>query len=97
MTATIAEIAQSFARAGFVAVPNLFSRDEVKVFKAGIQKIVEEVRQEQAGEDNPKAMLDTTGVYVGLAGPNAPSSKASPSPASMADSASFELHWHGPF
>ena len=68
MNATIAEIAQSFARDGFVVVPNLFRREEVKVFKEGIQKILEEVRRESGGEDSPKAMLDATGVYVGLAG-----------------------------
>ena len=35
MKANIAEIAQSFARDGFVVVPNLFRRAEVKVFKEG--------------------------------------------------------------
>ena len=68
MTANVAELAESFARDGFVVAPNLYSRAEVTVFKAGIQRIVEEIRQEAAGEDSPKAMLDATGVYVGLAG-----------------------------
>ena len=38
MNAFIAEIAQSFARDGFVVVPNLFNRAEVKVFKEEIQE-----------------------------------------------------------
>ena len=68
MKANIAEIAQSFARDGFVVVPNLFRRAEVKVFKEGIQKILDEVRQEDGGEGSRQEMLDATGVYVGLAG-----------------------------
>ena len=68
MTANVAELAESFARDGFVVAPNLYSRAEVKVFKEGIQRIVEDVRQEAAGEGSSKAMLDATGVYVGLAG-----------------------------
>ena len=68
MTANVAELAESFARDGFVVAPNLYSRAEVKVFKEGIQHIVEDVRQEAAGEGSSKAMLDSTGVYVGLAG-----------------------------
>ena len=68
MKANIAEIAQSFARDGFVVVPNLFRRAEVKVFKDGIQKILDEVRQEDGGEGSRQEMLDATGVYVGLAG-----------------------------
>ena len=54
MNAAISEIAQSFARDGFVVVPNMFRRDEVKLFKEGIQKILQEVRQESEGEDSPK-------------------------------------------
>ena len=68
MKANIAEIAQSFARDGFVVVPNLFRRAEVKVFKEGIQKILDEVRQEDGGAGSRQEMLDATGVYVGLAG-----------------------------
>ena len=68
MNASIAEIAQSFARDGFVVVPNLFSRAEVKVLKEEIQKILHEVRQESEGEGSQKKFVDETGVYVGLAG-----------------------------
>jgi phytanoyl-CoA hydroxylase len=67
MKAAIAEIAQSFARDGFAIVPNLFRREEVKVFKEDIQKILQEVKQESEGEDSPKKHVDDTGVYVGLA------------------------------
>ena len=67
MNAAISEIAQSFARDGFVVVPKLFRRDEVKLFKEGIQEILKEVRQESEGEDGPRKMVDETGVYVGLA------------------------------
>ena len=67
MNAAIAEIAQSFARDGFVIVPHLFRREEVKVFKEGIQEILQEVRQESEGGDSPKKFVDDTGVYVGLA------------------------------
>ena len=65
MHATIAEIAQSFVRDGFVVVPNLFRREEVKVLKEGIQTILDEVRQET--EDGAQSSLEATGVYVGLA------------------------------
>ncbi|MDE0311944.1 MAG: phytanoyl-CoA dioxygenase family protein, partial [Caldilineaceae bacterium] len=68
MNATIAEIAQSFARDGFVVVPNLFSRAEVMVLKEEIQNILHAVRQESEGEGSQKKFVDETGVYVGLAG-----------------------------
>ncbi len=68
MNESIAELAEAFARDGFVVVPKLYSRAEVKVLKEGIQRIVADVRREAAGEDSLQAMLDATGVYVGLAG-----------------------------
>jgi dienelactone hydrolase len=70
--ANIAEIAQSFARDGFVVVPNLFRRAEVKVFKEGIQKILDEVRQEDGGEGSRQEMLDATGVYSRSCGAQRP-------------------------
>ena len=67
MNAAIAEITRSFARDGFAIVPNLFRREEVKGLKEGIQEILDEVRQESSAETSRRAMLDATGVYVGLA------------------------------
>ena len=65
MNASLEEIVQSFERDGFVVVPNLFRREEVKVLKEGIQTILDEVRQET--EDGAQSSLEATGVYVGLA------------------------------
>ena len=66
MNASLEEIVQSFERGGFVVVPNLFRREEVRVLKEGIQTILDEVRQET--KDGAQSSLDATGVYVGLAG-----------------------------
>lgn len=68
MNVTVAEIAASFDRDGFAIVPNLFRREEVKVLKEDIQKILHEVRLESDGEVSPTKFVDETGVYVGLAG-----------------------------
>ncbi len=67
MNATTAEMGQSFARDGFVIVPNLFRRAEVQVFKEGIRAILDQVKREEiAAKKDPREIL-ATGVYVGLA------------------------------
>lgn len=65
MDAANIDMARSFDRDGFVIVPDLFSRAEVKGFKAAIGDIWDQVANE-AGADDKNGVL-ATGVYVGLA------------------------------
>ena len=67
MTTEVEKLAQSFARDGYLIVPNLFRREEAKKYKDEIKIILQEVRRESQGDDSPRKFVDETGVYVGLA------------------------------
>jgi len=56
-----------FAEKGFLIVPGLFRKEEVKTIKTQIQTVLDEVRREaiDAGRDPEKVI--NHGVYVGLA------------------------------
>lgn len=67
MSENLTELGAAFERDGFVVVPNLFSREEVKTFKAEIQRVMNEVKGEvDEGGGDPDALFKS-GVYVGLA------------------------------
>ena len=67
MTTSLEKQAQSFARDGYLIVPNLYRREETEALKEEIKKILQEIRRESKGDSSATKFVDETGVHVGLA------------------------------